>query len=58
MCVCLIDTMENLVKADKKEEWPQARAKWFVEDENDARDLRFPGKMKEEWSTTNGAIIW
>ena len=50
--------MDALVKPDKLAQWPEAQAQWFVQDPNDARDLRFPGKMKLEWSTKNGAIIW
>ena len=58
MCVCLTDEMKNLVKPEKMAQWPAAYARWFVQDHNDARDLRYPGKMKEEWSSTNGAIVW
>ena len=57
MAICLIDDMENLVKDEKRASWPQAKERWFVQDHSDARDLRRPGKMKEEWSTKNGALI-
>ena len=58
MALCTIDSLENLVRSDKKHEWEAAKSKWFVINHNDARDLRKPGKMKLEWSTTNGALIW
>ena len=50
--------MTNLIRPEKREQWPEAQRKWFVQNPDDPRDLRFPGKMKEEWSSTNGAIIW
>ena len=58
MCVVLEDKMENLVKPGKISEWPEASAKWFVQNPDDAWDLRKPGKMKLEWSSHNGSIIW
>ena len=58
LALAMIDDMENLVKPDKMDEWPEAQAQWFVQDPNDAKDLRYPGKMKLEWSTKCGAIIW
>ena len=58
MAVCFIDRIENIVKDDKKDTWPEAKTRWFVQDHTDARDLRRPGKMKEEWSTSNGSIVW
>ena len=54
----MIDDMVNLVKPTKMDEWPEAQARWFVQDPNDAKDLRYPGKMKMEWTTKCGAIIW
>ena len=58
MCLVLEDDLENLVKPEMREFWDEASSEWFVKDHNDARDLRRPGKMKLEWSSTNGAIIW
>jgi len=40
------------------EKWPKAKSQWFVLDPDDAYDARWPGKMKLEWSTDAGAIIW
>ena len=58
MCLVLEDEkMERLVKPEMRKKWPKASAKWFVRNHNDARDLRMPGKMKLEWSSTDGAII-
>ena len=57
MAICLEDEMENLVKPEMRELWPAASAKWFVQNHNDPWDLRCPGKMKLEWSSSNGAII-
>lgn len=49
--------MDNLVKLDKKEEWRIKKKEWFVTDESDPYDLRYPGKMKQEWQTINGGLI-
>ena len=57
MAICMTDSMENLVKPERRAEWEQAKSKWFVKDPNDAWDLRCPGKMKLEWSTRNGSLI-
>ena len=57
MALCTIDSLENLVRANKRSEWEAAKSKWFVQDHSDARDLRKPGKMKLEWVTKNGALI-
>ena len=58
MCLCLEDEMEKLVKPDLQSEWDQAKKEWFVQDHSDAWDLRCPGKMKLEWSSAKGSIIW
>ena len=39
------------------------KTRWFVAPPTgdvtvDARDARFPGKMKLEWSSNQGKIIW
>ena len=34
-----------------------AAKQWFVQDHEDAWDLRKPGKMKLEWSTEDGGFI-
>ena len=57
LAVSLTDDVENLIKPEKKNDWPMLKKKWFVIDLNNPRDLRFPGKMKTEWETTNGAMI-
>ena len=57
MAVCFIDSLDNLVRIDKKDQWAAAKLRWFVQDHSDARDLRRPGKMKEEWSTRNGSFV-
>ena len=57
MCISFTDKMENLIRDEKRAAWVTAKSKWFVMDENDAADLRYPGKMKNEWSTVNGSII-
>ena len=49
--------MANLVKPEKAAEWDEQQRAWFVQDENDASDLRRPGKMKLEWHSKNGAIV-
>ena len=58
MCLCLDDEMVNLVKPEKKSSWEEESSKWFVKDHKDAWDLRRPGKMKLEWGTSDGGIIW
>ena len=57
MALCLEDEMINLIKPEKRAEWEAASSKWFVQDHKDAWDLRCPGKMKLEWSTTDGGFI-
>ena len=57
MALCMEDEMTNLIKPEKRAEWEAASSKWFVRDHTDAWDLRCPGKMKLEWSTTNGGFI-
>ena len=57
LAVTIIEEIENLVKPEKREIWPELKKKWFVLDLTDARDLRFPGKMKTEWETSTGAMI-
>ena len=56
MALCLTDDMDKLVQKSKAASWPEAKRKWFVMDNSNAKDLRFPGKMKLEWSTSFGAI--
>ena len=58
MCLALEDELENLVKPEMKSKWPEASRRWFVQDHNDPWDLRKPGKMKLEWSSGDGSIIW
>ena len=58
MCLVLEDEMENLVKPEKISEWSNASGEWFVKNHNDAWDLRRPGKMKLEWSSHDGGIVW
>ena len=58
MSLCFIhDDIDKCVKTTRKREWPYEKKKWFVLDETDAAELRFPGKWKTEWSTTSGAFI-
>ena len=58
MALCLEDEMENLVKPEMQAKWKKACSKWFVQDHSDPWDLRCPGKMKLEWSSTDGGIVW
>ena len=58
MCLALEDELENLVKAEMRSTWPEAKTKWFVQNHQDAWDLRKPGKMKKEWESSTGSIIW
>ena len=39
LAVTLIDAIENLVKLEKRDTWPEMKKKWFVIDLTDARDL-------------------
>ena len=57
MAISFTDEMENLVRANRKNEWEFRKRQWFVMDNKDAKDLRFPGKMKLEWFTKNGSMI-
>ena len=58
MCLVLEDQMSELVRPEMRQFWNEAKNEWFVQDHNNARDLRCPGKMKLEWESSNGAIIW
>ena len=58
MAISMTGSMETLVRPEKRCEWNDAQMRWFVQDHEDARDLRRPGKMKLEWSTKDGALIW
>ena len=58
MAISLIhDNIDKCVKTSMKREWPTEKKRWFVLDENDPAELRFPGKWKTEWSTTTGSLI-
>ena len=57
MCLVLEDKISELVRPEKQDEWEEASKRWFVRNHDDARDLRCPGKMKLEWSSSNGAIV-
>jgi hypothetical protein len=56
MAIAMIDTMDNIVKDDLKDDWVNAKWTWFVKDASDPWQTRLPGLMKEEWSTSNGAM--
>ena len=53
----MIDEVDNIVRPDKQNVWPELKKKWFVTDFTNSRDLRYPGKMKMEWETSSGAMI-
>jgi hypothetical protein len=57
LALCFIDEMENLVKKERRQDWEAGKQKWFVVDETDPWDVRYPGKMKCEWTSSTGAII-
>ena len=57
MAICMIDSMENLIRPEKRLDWNDAKKRWFVQNHEDAWDLRRPGKMKLEWSSRDGALI-
>ena len=57
LCIGLIDEMDKCVKPELVDDWSTAKWSWFVKDESDPRQTRFPGLMKSEWRTTNGSII-
>ena len=57
LCVGLIDEMDKCVKPELTDDWLTAKWSWFVKDESDPRQTRFPGLMKSEWRTTNGSFI-
>lgn len=56
--MCATADLDAIVKPEKRDEWPEAKKAWFVMDPEDAFDARFPGKMKEEWTSSTGKIIW
>ena len=53
----MTDDMENIVRKDMKESWDRLKKTWFVIDEKDPYDIRYPGKMKLEWSTAKGGMV-
>ena len=57
MAICLTDDMDKLVRPEKQSLWDAKKREWFVCDPSDPYELRLPGKMKLEWTTTNGAIV-
>lgn len=57
MCLSFIDKMDDLVKPHMKDSWNLKKSKIFVIDEKDPFDLRYPGKWKREFQTSNGSII-
>jgi len=58
ICLCATGNLDDLVKPTKRGEWATVKKEWFVLDPNDAYDARFPGKMKLEWESDVGKIIW
>ena len=57
MALAFTDDLELIVRPEKKKKWDKQRHKIFVMDESDPRDLRRPGKFKQEFTTSNGGII-
>ena len=57
MCICLIGDLDTLVKPALKDQWVEAKNRWFVVNVDDPMDIRKPGKMKLEWQTEHGAMI-
>ena len=57
MAIAMVDEMDACVKTKYLDKWPAKKSKTFVLDKCDPRDLRKPGKWKEEFSTSNGALI-
>lgn len=57
MAIAFIGNIDDLVKPVKLRKWKKYKNKIFVLDANDPRDLRKPGKFKQEFSTSNGGII-
>ena len=63
ICLTTIAELDDIVKPEKRRLWPEAKNTWFVRPstgdiEADSRDARWPGKMKLEWSSETGSIIW
>jgi len=58
LCVCATGDLDEIVRPDKQDDWNEAKKRWFVMNPDDAYDARYPGKMKEEWSSDTGKIIW
>ena len=56
MCIGFTDEIDALVKDECRPAWSTLKSKFFVLDKTDPKDLRMPGKWKEEFSTTNGGI--
>ena len=58
LCLCATGELDEIVRPNMQSRWNEAKKEWFVLDPNDASDARYPGKMKEEWSSDTGKIIW
>ena len=52
------EDIESLVRPELQEQWKEEQKKWFVQNPEDPWELRRPGLLKEEWTCTNGAIVW
>ena len=51
----LSDSILNLIRPDAKQSFEKLKSEWFLTN-NSAREKRFPGKMKSEFSTKNGVF--
>jgi len=58
LCCVMTDSMDKIVKPKYRSNWDTIRKMWFVINESDPYETRLPGKMKTEWETRNGSIIW
>jgi hypothetical protein len=57
MAIAMTDEIDNIVKPELQDQWEEAKWSWFVRDHTDPYQTRLPGLMKEEWRTSNGAMI-
>ena len=57
MAIAMTGDMDDIVKPELRGQWAEEKWNWFVKDPTDPYLTRLPGLMKEEWSTTNGAMI-
>ena len=48
------EKLEDAVKPERKDEWPEVHKKWFAVDEEKHPTQKIPGYLKEEFRSEDG----